>query len=110
MAFRSSTAAEYGIGVVAIVVNNGGYANVRRDQTERFGGRTYGADFRNPDFAKLADGFGVAYARADTAAALRPALAGALHANAPALIEIRLGPGDEATPWPFLHPNGFAGK
>jgi acetolactate synthase I/II/III large subunit len=105
-----ATAAEYGIAVVTIVVNNGGYANIRRDQTERFGGRAYRADFRNPDFTKLADGFGVGYARADTAASLRPALAAALEANAPALIEIRLGPGDEATPWPFLHPNGFAGK
>ncbi len=99
-----ATAAEYGIGVVTVVVNNGGYANVRRDQERLFGGRVFKADFRNPDFPKLAEAFGVAAERAASPAALRSALERALEDGGPALVEIPLGRGEEASPWPFVHP------
>jgi acetolactate synthase-1/2/3 large subunit len=98
------TAAEYGLGVVAIVVNNGGYANVRRDQETRFDGRVFKASFRNPDFLAVAEAFGVAGHRATSPAELRSSLERALADGGPALIEIPLAPGVEASPWPFLHP------
>ena len=99
-----ATAAEYGLGVVTIVVSNGGYENVRRDQSTRFSGRVFKAGFQTPDFVRLADAFGVAGYRATTAAQVRSVLAGALEADRPALIEIPLQPGAEASPWPFIHP------
>jgi acetolactate synthase I/II/III large subunit len=102
-----ATAAEYGLGVVTIVVNNGGYANVRRDQQTRFDGRVFKADFRNPDFVALAEAFGVAGHRATTPDTLRSVLEGALGDGGPALIEIPVELGGEASPWPFIHPFGL---
>lgn len=98
------TAAEYGLGVVAIVVSNGGYENVRRDQATRFDGRVVASTFRVPDFVAAAEAFGVAGYRATTPQELRAVLERALADGGPALVEIPLGPGVEASPWPFLHP------
>ena len=99
-----ATAAEYGLGVVTIVVSNGGYENVRRDQTTRFSGRVFKSGFRTPDFVRLAEAFGVAGYRATSPSELRSTLDRALEDGAPALIEIPLAPGAEASPWPFIHP------
>lgn len=53
-----ATAAQYGLGVVAIVFDNAGYGNVQADQ-ERIYGRQCGAELRNPDFAQMAHTYGV---------------------------------------------------
>jgi acetolactate synthase-1/2/3 large subunit len=98
-----ATANEYGIGLVTIVFNNGSYGNVLRDQQLQFGGRTIGSRFRNPDFVKLAESFGVATQRVATPEALKPALAAALSADRPALIEVVVEQGAEASPWRFIH-------
>jgi acetolactate synthase-1/2/3 large subunit len=102
-----ATAAEYGIGVVTIVVSNGGYENVRRDQATRFSGRVFKSGFPVPDLVRVAEAFGVPGSRAGTPAELRSALERALARGGPALIEIPLAPGAEAPPWPFLHPFAF---
>jgi acetolactate synthase-1/2/3 large subunit len=98
-----ATAHEYGIAVVTIVFNNQSYGNVLRDQQVRFGGRTMGSHLRNPDFLKLAESFGIAARRVSTPAALRTALDTALAADRPALIEVAIEPGTEASPWPYIH-------
>lgn len=98
-----ATAAEHGIGVVAVVFNNGSYGNVLRDQQQQFGGREIASRLRMPDFMKLADAFGVAGRRVDSPAALGPALEDALADAAPALIEVVVPPGSEASPWPMIH-------
>jgi acetolactate synthase-1/2/3 large subunit len=98
-----ATAHEYGIAVVTIVFNNQSYGNVLRDQQVRFGGRTMGSHLRNPDFLKLAESFGIAARRVSTPAALRTALDTALAAGRPALIEVAIEPGTEASPWPYIH-------
>lgn len=99
-----ATAAQYGIGCVAIVFNNRSFGNVLRDQKVTFGGRYLGERLQNPDFMKLADSFGVAGYRATTPAELAPVLERALAADKPALIEVPSEPGAEASPWPFIHP------
>lgn len=99
-----ATAVQYGINLVTIVFNNGGYGNVRRDQIERYAGRLLGAELRNPDFVKLAESFGALAFRVDTPEELRSALEQALAAGAPAVIEVRCPPGGETSPWTFLHP------
>lgn len=53
-----ATAMQFDIDVVALVFNDGAYGNSNRDQRERFGGREYGTELRNPDFTKLAEAFG----------------------------------------------------
>jgi acetolactate synthase-1/2/3 large subunit len=99
-----ATAAQYNIGCVAIVFNNQSFGNVLRDQKQSFGGRYYGERLKNPDFIKLAESFGIAGYRVRAPVELRPALEKALAADAPALIEVMGEPGQEASPWPFIHP------
>ena len=98
-----ATAAQYGIGLVTLVFNNGGYANVLRDQQERFGGRVVGATFRNPDFVAFAESCGVRALRVSTPQALRPALETALASGEPVLIDVEVTPGAEKSPWPLIH-------
>jgi acetolactate synthase-1/2/3 large subunit len=98
-----ATAAQYGIATVTLVFNNHSYANVLRDQELQFGGRTIGSRLKNPDFVKLAESCGVAAQRVTNPRELRSALETDLAAARPALIEIALEPGTEASPWPFIH-------
>lgn len=98
-----ATAAQYGIALVTIVVNNRSFANVLRDQQTQYGGRTIGSHFVNPDFVRLADSFGVAARRVTQPKELERALESELAAARPALIEVALEPGAEASPWPFIH-------
>jgi acetolactate synthase-1/2/3 large subunit len=98
-----ATAQEYGIAVVTIVFNNHSYGNVLRDQQVQFGGRTIGSRLRNPDFLRMAESFGIAARRVSTPSALRTALDTALAADRPALIEVALEPGTEASPWRYIH-------
>ncbi len=99
-----ATAVQYGIGVVALVFNNEGFGNVRRDQQQAFGGRLLGAELVNPDFVKLAEAFGVASERVAAPPALRAALERALADGRPWLIEIKVPRGSEADPWRFIQP------
>lgn len=100
-----ATAVQYGIGVVTILFDNGGYGNVRRDQKALFGGRVTGADLRNPDFMKLAESFGVAAYRAANPRELGAVLGRALADGKPALVHVPVDPETEVSPWPFLHPS-----
>ena len=98
-----ATAAQFSIGLVTLVFNNGSFGNVLRDQQQQFDGRVVGAELANPDFLRLADSFGVAARRVGSPAALESALESALAADEPALIEVAIEPGSEASPWPLIH-------
>jgi len=86
-----STAVAHGIDVVAIVMNDGAFGNVKRIQQTTYGGRMIGVDLRNPDFVALARSFGMHAAKAETPEALRGALTDAFACGGPALIEIPVG-------------------
>jgi acetolactate synthase I/II/III large subunit len=98
-----ATAVQYGLGVVTVLFNNASFLNIRRDQQTRFGGRVLGADLVNPDFQMLAESFGVAHARVSSPAELKPALAKAIDADAPALIEVMVERDSEVSPWDYIH-------
>jgi acetolactate synthase-1/2/3 large subunit len=97
-----STAAQHGIGVVAIVFNNRSYGNVRRDQITRFSGRTVASDLPGVDYVKLAEANGVKGYRVGTPAELSPLLEKAIAEDVPTLIEVQLEPDIEANPWPLI--------
>ncbi len=99
-----ATAVQHRIGVVTCVFNNSSYGNVRRDQINRYQGHLIGAELTNPDFVKLTESFGVAAYRVHTPEQFGPALEKALALEAPAVIEVVVERGSEASPWPFLHP------
>lgn len=87
-----ATAVQYGINVVVIVFNDNAYGNVLRAQEEQFDGRIIGTQLHNPDFVKLAAAYGVQGVRVQGGAQLQQALSTALASNAPALIEVPVGP------------------
>jgi acetolactate synthase I/II/III large subunit len=99
-----ATAAQEKIGIVVLLFNNGGFANVLRDQRALFDDRIIGATFDNPNFVGLARAFGIAAYRVASPEALKPVLAAALAATRPVLIEITIERGSEASPWEFIHP------
>ncbi len=99
-----SAAAQQNIGVVAVVFNNHAYQNVRRDQMALFEGRVTGADLETPDFAALAETFGVRGVRAESPERLEEELAQAIRRGAPTVIEVEIEKDSEATPWPVINP------
>lgn len=100
-----ATAVQYNINLVTLVFNNHSYGNVWRDQQQLFGGRLLGSELVNPDFVKLAESFGVAAARVDSPARLRPALERALAAGRPMLIEVQVPRGADSDPWGLIMPD-----
>jgi acetolactate synthase-1/2/3 large subunit len=85
-----STAARYGINVVAVVFNDNAYGNVARDLDEAWGG-TYEADLKNPDFMKLAEAFGVVGLRAKEPTEVGRLVREAIDRGRPALVEVPVG-------------------
>jgi len=100
-----ATAVQYGINLVTVVFNNHAYGNVYYDQKRRFDGRILGSELVNPDFVKLAESMGVSACRVQTPRQLQTALERAFGSDAPALIEIPVERGAEASPWEFLMPS-----
>lgn len=98
-----ATAAQEGLGVVAIVFNNRAFGNVLRDQKTSFGNRTIGSTLGNPDFTMMAKAFGIEGHRVASPEALRPVLARAIAADKPVLIEVEIVQGSEVSPWEFIH-------
>jgi acetolactate synthase I/II/III large subunit len=99
-----ATAVHERIALVTCVFNNNAYGNVRRDQLTTYQGHLIGADLTNPDFVKLSESFGVTACRVHTPDQFGPALERAIALDAPAVIEVMVERGSEASPWPFLHP------
>jgi len=99
-----ATAVQHDLALVTVVFNNNAYGNVLRDQRLHYDGRVIGAELRNPDFVALAASYAIAARRATTPDELATAVADALAADAPALIEVPIEPGSEVSPWEFLIP------
>lgn len=87
-----ATAAQYGLNVVFIVVNNGMYGSIRMHQERHYPGRVHGTDLANPDFVALAKAYGAAAELVERTADFAGAFARALAAGRPALIELRTDP------------------
>ena len=103
-----ATAAQYDIGLTAIVFNNGRFGNVRRHQEEWYGERYIGSDLKNPEFARMAETFGVAGYEADSPETLRPVLKKAIESGKPSLIEVHVG--EMSSPWRFILRDRARGK
>jgi acetolactate synthase-1/2/3 large subunit len=96
-----ATAAQHDIPCNILLFNDGAYGNVRRIQRTRYGDdRTIASKLDNPDFAKLAESFGVAYERAPSPEALVPALRRSIENDGPNLVEVPVE--EMPDPWPHL--------
>jgi acetolactate synthase I/II/III large subunit len=83
-----ATAVQYGINVLAIVINDRCLTGIAALQDAQYGGRREAVDLVNPDFVCFAESFGALGLRVTTPDQFRPALERALQADRPALIEI----------------------
>lgn len=97
-----ASAVQHDIGLITVVFNNSSYANVRRDQERLYEGRLIGSDLENPDMVKLAESFGADGYRVDSPAALKPVLEQAIDNDRPAIIDVTIERGSEASPWKYL--------
>jgi acetolactate synthase I/II/III large subunit len=87
-----ATAVHEKLSVIFIVVNNNMYGTIRMHQEREFPGHVHGTALTNPDFAAYARAFGAHGELVEKTADFAPALARALAAGKPALIEIRIDP------------------
>jgi acetolactate synthase-1/2/3 large subunit len=87
-----ATAAQYGLAIVFIVVDNGMYGTIRMHQEREYPARVYGTDLVNPDFAALARAYGALAETVTRTSEFAPALERALTAGGPALIHLRVDP------------------
>ena len=83
-----ATAARHDLALVVVVVNNGMLGTIRMHQELRYPGRVIGTDLTNPDFCALARAFGAHAEKVERTQDFAPALARALEAGGPALIEL----------------------
>ncbi|MBM7774079.1 acetolactate synthase-1/2/3 large subunit [Actinokineospora baliensis] len=86
-----ATAVQHGIGLVTVLFNNSQYGNVQQMQRDLYGGRVIATDLVNPDFEGFVTSFGAGYARAESPAALAPALDAAFANPGPTVIEVPVG-------------------
>jgi acetolactate synthase-1/2/3 large subunit len=99
-AMEMATAAQHGIGVVAVVFSDGAYGNVRRIQQQSFNNRTIASDLRNPDFVKLAESFGLHAERVRSPEELSAAISRGIARGGPVLIDCPVG--ELPDPWPIV--------
>ena len=89
-----ATAMEYGIGVVAVVLNNYGWYSIRDLQMAEFGeDRAIGIDWdeaKSPDFVAIAKGFGLHAESVDNPNDIQAAIGRALANGAPSLVEVKV--------------------
>jgi acetolactate synthase-1/2/3 large subunit len=85
------TAAQQGLPLVVVVVNDGGLTLIRRVQDRQFAGRRCEVDLANPDFVALAQAYGIAAERVGNPDELEQAVAGAVAAGRLTLLEYRAG-------------------
>jgi thiamine pyrophosphate-dependent acetolactate synthase large subunit-like protein len=87
-AMELATAVQFGINVVALVVNDNRFGILEPQQMDRFG-RTTMTELKNPGFASLARSFGAYGVTIDSVEEVGPALRDAFAAERPAVVELQ---------------------
>ncbi len=87
-----STAVDAGLNTVSIVMNNGCWGAEKAYQRDFFGGRYIGADVSSPPFDELARLYGAVGYRVERLSEVEDAVAAALDADAPAVVDIKVDP------------------
>ncbi len=85
-----ATSVQYGLNVTAVLFNDDAWGVLKWMQKNSYGGRYLGTDLVNPDFVKIAEGYGVAGARVDSLAELLPVLEEAVGSDGTTLIDVRI--------------------
>lgn len=86
-----ATAIQYGLNIPIIIPNNNAYGMIKVQQRDQYDEQFMSVDLKNPDFVALAQAFGAYSDRVKTPEELSAALAQALAADRPTVIEIPWG-------------------
>ena len=87
-----STAVDYGLNTVTVVMNNQCWGAEKAYQRDFFGERYIGADITSPDFAQAAELYGAAGFRADRLSDVTGAVEAALACGKPAVVDVAVDP------------------
>lgn len=87
-----ATAAQHGANVIFVVINNGMYGTIRMHQERNYPGRVSGTELLNPDFAALAQAYGLHGEVVTATSEFAPAFERCLEMSRPSLIEVRVDP------------------
>lgn len=87
-----ATAAQYGANVIFVVINNGMYGTIRMHQERNYPGRVSGTELHNPDFAALAQAYGLHGEVVTATSEFAPAFERCREMSRPSLIEVRVDP------------------
>ena len=87
-----ATAMQYDLRVLFIVINNGMYGTIRMHQEREYPAHVYATALRNPDFAALAQAYGLHGEIVNKTAEFEPAFERAVGSSKPALLELRIDP------------------
>ena len=71
-----------------IVIRNGAYGNMKRDQIKHYDGRVIGTDLHLPDLCALAASYGIDRARVDQPSVLLPTMKRAFALRKPMLLDV----------------------
>ena len=93
-----STAVQYDIPIVILVLNNHSFGSEKISQRHFFESRYIGTDLLNPDFTKVAEAYGAFGVKVDKPSELRSALQEALAAGTVAVIDVTVDPEELARP------------
>ncbi|HQU49698.1 MAG TPA: thiamine pyrophosphate-binding protein [Casimicrobiaceae bacterium] len=87
-----ATAAQLGLAIVFVVIDNAMYGTIRMHQERRYPGRISGTSLVNPDFAALARAYGASGETIEATDAFVPAFERALARRGPSLLHVKLDP------------------
>ena len=87
-----STAVDYGINTVTVVMNNQCWGAEKAYQRDFFEGRYIGADVSSPPFDKIAEIYGAAGFRAERVTEISECLEAAIQCSKPAVIDVAVDP------------------
>ena len=87
-----STAVNYGINTITIVMNNQSWGAEKAYQKDFFGKRYIGSDINSPPFDKVAELYGAKGFKVERASEIGEAVKAALKCNKPAVIDIAIDP------------------
>ena len=87
-----STAVEYGVNTITIVMNNQSWGAEKAYQKDFFGKRYLGADINSPPFDKVAELYGAKGFKVKKISEINEAVKAALKCNKPAVIDVDVDP------------------
>ncbi len=87
-----STAVEYGINTITVVMNNNSWGAEKAYQKDFFGKRYIGADIKSPPFDEVAELYGAKGFKVKKFSEIKEALKAAIKCNKPAVINVDVDP------------------